>query len=88
MTRAGRKRAVKSALTLMWCGVSFVYLFPYTWMVLTGIRRPVDSLTMPPRLIFTPSLDGFRTIFGQVHFQGYLLNSIVVSVLSEVVPVV
>lgn len=82
MTRAGRKRAVKSALTLMWCGVSFVYLFPYTWMVLTGIRRPVDSLTMPPRLIFTPSLNGFRTIFGQVHFQGYLLNSIVVSVTS------
>jgi multiple sugar transport system permease protein len=84
LTRAGRKRAVKSALTMLWFGISFVYLFPYTWMVLTGIRRPVDSLTMPPRLMFTPTLDGFRTIFGQVHFQGYMLNSIVVSITSTI----
>jgi ABC-type glycerol-3-phosphate transport system permease component len=82
MTRARRKQAVKAALTLMWCAIAFVFLFPYTWMVLTGIRRPVDTLTMPPRLIFTPSLEGFRTIFGQVHFQGYLLNSILVAVAS------
>lgn len=80
MTRLARKRTIKTALTLMWCIISFIYLFPYIWMVLTGIRRPVDSLTMPPRLIFTPSLEGFRTIFGQVHFHGYLLNSIIVSV--------
>ncbi|HYZ22590.1 MAG TPA: carbohydrate ABC transporter permease [Rhodopila sp.] len=80
MTRAERKRLGKAALTLLWCAISFVFLFPYIWMVLTGIRRPVDSLAMPPRFIFTPSLEGFRTIFGQVHFQGYLLNSIVVAV--------
>ena len=80
MTRTDRKRVAKAALTLLWCGIAFVFLFPYTWMALTGIRRPVDTLTMPPKFIFAPSLEGFRTIFGQVHFQGYLLNSIVVSI--------
>ena len=88
MSRADRKRAVKLALTLMWCVISFVYLFPYTWMVLTGIRRPIDTLTMPPRFVFTPSLEGFRTIFGQVHFQGYLFNSIVVAVAATAVVLV
>jgi ABC-type glycerol-3-phosphate transport system permease component len=39
---------------------------------------------MPPRFLFHPSLDGFRTIFGQVHFQTYLLHSIVVAACSTV----
>lgn len=82
LSRLARRRAAKLALTLLWCVIAFVYLFPYIWMALTGIRRPVDTLTMPPRLLFQPSLEGFRTIFGQVHFQGYLTNSIVVAVAS------
>lgn len=49
-------------------------------MVLTGIRHPVDTLAL--RWVFTPTLDGFRSIFNESGFQTYLLNSIVVSVLS------
>jgi multiple sugar transport system permease protein len=80
MSRLGRRRAIKLALTTLWTAISFVYLFPYIWMVLTGIRRPVDTVAMPPRLLFTPSLEGFRQIFHGVHFQSYLSNSIVVAV--------
>jgi ABC-type glycerol-3-phosphate transport system permease component len=82
LSREGRRTAVKAALTLLWCVIAFLYLFPYTWMILTGVRRPVDSISMPPRFIFHPSLAGFHTIFGQVHFQTYLLHSIVVAVCS------
>lgn len=71
---------IKVALTALWCVIAFVYLFPYLWMVLTAIRRPVDTLAM--RLIFTPTLDGFRTIFREVGFGAYLLNSVLVSVPS------
>jgi len=72
------RHQVKLVLTAMWCVLGFVYLFPYIWMVLTGIRRPIDTLAM--RFIFTPTLDGFRTVFGEVGFQKYLLNSITVAV--------
>jgi multiple sugar transport system permease protein len=72
------RHQVKLALTAMWCVLCFVYLFPYIWMVLTGIRRPIDTLAM--RFIFAPTLDGFRTVFGEVGFQKYLLNSISVAV--------
>ena len=80
MTGANRKLAVKTLLTGAWMLIASVYLFPYVWMVLTGIRRPVDTLTMPPRFIFTPSLEGFAALFREVKFQSYLFNSIVVAV--------
>ena len=79
MTRTTRRFAIRSALTLLWVVIAFVYLFPYIWMVLTGIRRPIDSISMPPRFIFSPSLDGFRLIFGQVHFGSYLAHSLIVA---------
>lgn len=82
LTRRGRRRVVKGAITLLWCGISLVFLFPYLWMVLTGFRRPVDTVAMPPRLFFTPSLEGFRQIFRGVHFQSYLANSIIVATLA------
>ena len=69
---------VKVAVTALWCAIAFIYLFPYIWMVLTGIRKPVDTLQM--RFLFTPTLDGFRTIFTEVGFQSYLLNSVTVAV--------
>jgi multiple sugar transport system permease protein len=84
LSRRNTKVAIKSALTAAWCVIAFFYLFPYIWMLLTGIRRPVDSISMPPRFLFHPSLEGFRTIFGQVHFQTYLMNSIVVAVCSTI----
>jgi multiple sugar transport system permease protein len=77
-TRLLSRHQVKLVLTAMWCVLGFVYLFPYIWMVLTGIRRPIDTLAM--RFVFTPTLDGFRTVFGEVGFQKYLLNSVAVSV--------
>ena len=82
MTRRQRRFTVRLALTVLWAVIAFFFLFPYIWMVLTGIRRPIDSISMPPRFIFTPSLDGFRLIFGQVHFGTYLNHSLIVAAAS------
>jgi len=72
----------KTALTVLWIAILFIYLFPYTWMVMTGFRKPIDTLTMPPKLIFSPTLDGFRYIFQTTHFQVYLLHSVIVATTS------
>lgn len=79
------KLHVRLALTALWCVIAFVYLFPYIWMVLTGFRRPVDTLEM--RFLFTPSLDGFDTMFREIGFQNYLLNSLLVAVPSTLLVV-
>lgn len=72
----------RTLLTAMWVGIAAVYLFPYIWMVLTSFRRPIDTLSMPPRFIFSPTLEGFRYLFQTSQFQYYLLNSAIVSTSS------
>jgi multiple sugar transport system permease protein len=68
----------KMVMTLLWVAIALVYLFPYTWMVMTAFRNPIDTLAM--RFIFTPTLDGFRTIFYESNFQKYLINSLLTAI--------
>jgi ABC-type glycerol-3-phosphate transport system permease component len=72
----------KTLLLGIWIVLAFIYLFPYTWMVLTGFRQPIDTLTMPPHFLFSPTLDGFRYLFQTSQFQFYLLNSLIVALSS------
>jgi ABC-type glycerol-3-phosphate transport system permease component len=59
-----------------------LYLFPYTWMVLSAFRYPADTLALPPRLFFEISLDGFRKVFIQSTFGLYLMNSLIITLAS------
>jgi multiple sugar transport system permease protein/sorbitol/mannitol transport system permease protein len=58
------------------------YLFPYTWMVLSAIRYPVDTLSLPPKFLFEISLDGFRKVFRQSTFGLYMMNSLIITLSS------
>ena len=54
-----------------------IYLFPYTWMVLSAFRRPVDTLAL--QFPFEISFRGFENVFRQTVFGLYLLNSIFIT---------
>jgi multiple sugar transport system permease protein/sorbitol/mannitol transport system permease protein len=74
---------VKRALIVGAAGeLVVIYLFPYTRMVLSAIRHPVDTLVVPPKLFFEISFDGFYKVFRQSTFGLYLLNSLVITLLS------
>lgn len=60
----------------------FIYLFPYTWMVLSAFRYPVDTLAIPPNFLFEISFDGFYKVFRQSVFDRYLLNSLFITACS------
>ncbi|GIL01860.1 MAG: putative ABC transporter permease protein y4oR [Alphaproteobacteria bacterium] len=60
----------------------FVYLFPYTWMVLSAFRYPADTFAIPPKLFFEISFDGFRNVFRQSVFGLYLMNSLIITLFS------
>jgi ABC-type glycerol-3-phosphate transport system permease component len=59
-----------------------LYLFPYTWMVLSAFRYPADTLSLPPQFLFEISFEGFRKVFRQSNFGLYLLNSLFITVCS------
>lgn len=57
-----------------------VYLFPYTWMVMSAFRKPVDTLAL--QFPFEISLRGFENVFRQTVFGLYLLNSVFITLAS------
>ena len=72
----------RTLLTAVVAAGVLVYLFPYTWMVLSAFRRPADTLAIPPKFIYDLTLDGFFKVFRQANFAQYLFNSLLVSTLS------
>jgi multiple sugar transport system permease protein len=87
-SQAARRRklalgALEAALLL---GMLFLILFPILWMALTAFKRPVDLFDLT--ILFTPTLDNFRTIFGHPWNIGRTLwNSTVVAALTVLVSI-
>lgn len=72
-------------MALIWTCLSVwvvVSLFPVVWAILQSIKLPPDIFAIPPKWLFSPTLQNFRTLFSQTGsaFLRYLLVSLVVTV--------
>ena len=83
----GHRRIRSGLLAVAAATGLLIYLFPYTWMVLTAFRRPVDTFAWPPRFVFEPTLAGFARLFEQTAFLSYVGNSLVVTTLAVCVTI-
>jgi multiple sugar transport system permease protein len=43
--------------------VGLIYFAPVLWIILTAFKTRTDALAIPPKLIFTPTLDNFISVF-------------------------
>jgi multiple sugar transport system permease protein len=74
---------VAVALLVFWTA------FPFFWIGLTSIKRPLDIVSAPPKLVFEPTTDNYRAIFiGQQRglyasarpdFPRFFVNSIIIA---------
>lgn len=54
-------------------------LFPILWLIKASLNRPIDAITLPPVLIFKPTLNNYISIFTEEPFARFLMNNILVS---------
>jgi multiple sugar transport system permease protein len=70
------------AVALVWT------LVPLAWMVLSSFKPANDLTASPPKVVFHPTLDHYRTLFsGGGHIGGYIVHSIVASGVSTLIAV-
>jgi multiple sugar transport system permease protein len=72
--------------------VSFVYFFPVLWIILTAFKSYSDALAVPPKFLFTPTLENFYQVFSRAYMAGaeaqatgfnlYFFNSIFIAGMS------
>jgi multiple sugar transport system permease protein len=78
--------------------VSVVYFFPVLWIVLTAFKTYNDTLAVPPKWLFPPTLENFVQVFFRSYTAGaeaqgtgfdlYFFNSVFVSGTSVLIAVV
>ena len=53
-------RRLSAALVIAY---ALITMLPLVWIGLTSIKSPPDSIAYPPKLVFSPSLEGFCNLF-------------------------
>lgn len=88
---AGRRNAAVKAATYFGLTVwALVVLFPFYWMVLTSLKSygAYNSEHTPVFFTLSPTLENYREAFTAVPLAGYLLNTLIFSVITTVAMVV
>lgn len=69
----------KLAITGLAWAVALSVSLPILWMSLTAFKTDLDALQLPPKFLFTPTLDNFAAANGAVPMLRPILNSVVES---------
>jgi multiple sugar transport system permease protein len=69
--------------------ISVAYFFPVLWIILTAFKSYNDTLSIPPKLVFKPTLENFVGVFSRPYSAGadaqatnfdlYFFNSIFIA---------
>jgi len=79
----------KTVFTLGLVLLLLVILGPILWLLLNSFKTNVDALSIPPRIIFTPTFADYRAVVMQnPDFPRYYFNSIYSSVVSTLIVLV
>ncbi len=44
---------------------AIITLLPLVWIIATGFKSPSDAIAYPPKVVFTPSLEGYVNLFTE-----------------------
>ncbi|HZQ07150.1 MAG TPA: carbohydrate ABC transporter permease [Anaerolineae bacterium] len=83
-----RRQAQVATMTFVYIFLFFmlaVWSLPPLWMVLTSIKDPGITFSIPPVWFFTPTLENFQAIINRPFFFQYLINTIVISTVTSVI---
>ena len=53
-------RRLAGSLVVLYAVITMI---PLVWIVLTSFKSPDDAISYPPKVVFTPSLEGFCNLF-------------------------
>lgn len=65
--------------------ILIVTVSPVAWLVLTSFKKPVDIYAMPPKIIFSPTLENYKTLIFERDFINYFKNSVLIAVSTTLI---
>ncbi len=85
--REGTRKTIVYTLLSLW---ALIVLFPFYWMLLTSLKSyaSYNAEHLPTFFTLSPTLQNYRDAFTQVPLGGYLLNTLIFSILTTALMVI
>ena len=78
-----RRGAAPGASRLAWSMlgwvVAIVFFFPVLWMALEALKSEPQAASIPPTILFTPTLEQFQAVLSR-DFPPYFINSAIATI--------
>ena len=68
-------------VTAAWLITLFLF-FPLGWLFLTAFKTELQAISVPPLVVFTPTLENFHEVQDRSNYLQYAMNSLITSVVS------
>ena len=81
--RRFRQRNVVAVLGMV--AAFLFFMFPVYWLLTTSLKTEEQIFSVPPPLLFVPTLSGYVELFGSSVFLHNLLNSLLVALTSSII---
>jgi len=65
--------------------VALFLFFPLGWMVLTSFKTELQAISVPPLLVFTPTLENFSIVQERSDYMLYAQNALITSIASTII---
>ncbi|KSU82049.1 alpha-1,4-digalacturonate transport system permease protein [Fictibacillus enclensis] len=88
LPRLSPKKIKTTVIFLVLCGMAFLFLLPFIWMLSTALKTPAevtakDTHIIPDKLMWS----NFSDALHAAPFAGYVGNSLIVSILAVILTV-
>lgn len=78
-------RRTDLCLGLLTHALAVIIFAPILWMVVTSFKTEVEAFTMPPSLLFAPTLENWRVALFETPFLERLQSTFVVTIASTAI---
>ena len=84
-THARRRRTLTVMIGIALGIGALITAFPFLWMLATAFKPQRESVTFPPTILpQAPTLEWFTTLFTELDFGRYLINTVLVVLIGFV----
>lgn len=78
----------KIIFALVVLNILLFFLSPLLWLISTSFKNFVDAFALPPKLIFTPTLENYQKVLGNGDFFQALKNTLTISSTTTLISII
>ncbi len=64
------------------CVIALFFLFPMFWIFIQSLKTSIDTIAVPPKIVFLPTLENYSSVLTNINLLHSLKDSLVVALFS------